>query len=131
MGNVLIDRKISYILRIVDKVYCYLYRAKQILDKQIKFREAVDEFGSWDFDKIKKILKPMISRTSGNINHMRMKGLEPPRVLARQILSLLRLPFRHIRLVTRFILSQLFLDFKYENKKLEENNFDHIRSCMI
>ena len=28
---------------------------------------------------------------------MRMKGLEPPRVLARQILSLLRLPFRHIR----------------------------------
>jgi hypothetical protein len=29
--------------------------------------------------------------------------------------------------VTRIILTQLNLDFKYENKKLEENKFDHIR----
>jgi hypothetical protein len=56
---------------------------------------------------------------------LRMEGLEPSRVFARQILSLLRLPFRHIRLVTKFILTQLFLDFKYEIKFNEENNFNY------
>ena len=51
---------------------------------------------------------------------MRMEGLEPSHTRVWQILSLLRLPFRHIRAsLAKIILTYIFLFGKYQFEILE------------
>lgn len=62
--------------------------------------------------KQRKSLESLLIKLPRTFLIVRMKGLEPPRVFARQILSLLRLPFRHIRISNEVYSNTIYFGFQ-------------------